>query len=65
MSHVLLKWYWSVRTQLKEDVYEGDGGNIQKNIRNVPCTVESSWQVELAAVDLHVINLLGVFTPAF
>lgn len=36
-----------------------------KNIRDVSCTVESSWQVELAAVDLHIINLLGVFTPAF
>lgn len=30
MSCVLLKWYWSVCTQLKEDVYEGDGGNMQK-----------------------------------
>lgn len=31
MNHILLKWYRSVGTQLKEDVYEGDGGNI-KNI---------------------------------
>lgn len=31
MNHVLLKWYWSVCTQLKEDVYEGARGNILKN----------------------------------
>lgn len=38
---------------------------ICKNIRNVPYTVESNWQVELAAMDLHIINLVEVFTPAF
>lgn len=38
---------------------------ILKKIRNVPYTVESNWQVELAAMDLHIINLVGVVTPAF
>jgi len=30
MSHVLLKWYWSVCTQMKEDMYEGHRGTTQK-----------------------------------
>lgn len=42
MSHVLLKWYWRVCTQLKEDVYEGDGGNIKKNQK---CAIHSGKQL--------------------
>lgn len=38
---------------------------LKENIRNVPCRVESSWQVELADMNLHIVKILGVFTPAF
>lgn len=55
-----------------ECMYSAEGGCLwrrwrkyAKNIRNVPYTMESNWQVELAAMDLHIINLVGVFTPAF
>lgn len=64
VSHVLLKWYWSVCTQLKEEVYERHGGNVQKESAIHSGKWKSNLQVELTAMDLHIINLIGVFTPA-
>lgn len=34
-------------------------------VRDVSRTAECIWQVELAAMDLLIVNLLGEFTPAF